>query len=149
MLELAVQGSPLLAVEGYELEQEHSTYTIDTLRHIRQQTGYGLPLYFIVGSDAFNAIETWKDWQALFAETSFIVMHRPACPLVITHPFIKARLADFTGEHVAAGRVYPLAISGLDISSTRIRQLMRQGQSIEFLLPEAVENYIQQKRLYQ
>lgn len=148
MLELAVEGSAQLVFDGRELFQSQPTFTIDTLRQIRLETGYARPLYFIVGSDAFNAIETWKDWQCLFAEANFIVMHRPSSPLMISHPLLKEKLSEFHGEHLPYGCIYPVQVSGMDISSTKIRQLCAAGKSIEFLLPAAVEKHIQQKRLY-
>ena len=148
MLSMAVQEPSRLALERFELGQLNPTYTIDTLRHVRSLIGRDRPLYFIVGSDAFNAIETWKEWQALFDEANFIVMHRPASPLLIQHEDIRSRVASFDGNHFANGNVYPFAISGLDISSTKIRDLVHSGFSIEFLLPNAVEAYIKQQRLY-
>lgn len=149
MLWRAVDGSAVLSIEEYELQQTCPTYTIDTLRHIRKEIGYTQPLYFILGTDAFNAIETWKEWQALFNEANFVIMHRPGAAMTVENAFIRQRLKHFSGEHQVAGAIYQLDISALDISSTKIRQLIAQHQSIEFLLPKSVESYIQQQGLYQ
>ncbi len=149
MLELAVASSNIITIDERELNGINPTYSIDTLRQIRAESGSESALYFAVGVDAFNAIETWKDWQELFELVNFIVMYRPATTLTISNPLIKDRIAIFEGIHKPAGTIYELAVSALDISSTKIRQLVKQHHSIEYLLPEAVQHYIHQQELYQ
>lgn len=149
MLDLAVQNSRILTVESYELGQQLPTYTIDTLRYIRHQIGYDVPLYFITGADAFNQIETWKEWHLLFAEANFVVMQRPGVELAVNNDEIRGKLSSFDGIHNNCGSIYPVKVSALDVSSTKIRQLIQQQLSIEFLLPKSVELYIQQQGLYQ
>lgn len=149
MLNLAVQESTHLLVNDYELKQPNSTYTIDTLRYLRQEIGYEKPLYFILGVDAFNAIESWKEWQMLFDQVNFIVIQRPGVELQLNHPILKDKLTRFEGVHCAFGCIYSFTVTALDISSTKIRQLIKQQQSIEFLLPKSVEHYLQQQGLYQ
>lgn len=149
MLDLAVTTSKVIRVDDRELQQLQPTYTIDTLRGIRLQMGNVAPLYFAVGVDAFNAIETWKEWPALFDLVNFIVMYRPGSTMAIKNDVLRKKIRVFAGEHRAAGYVYELAVSALDISSTTIRKLVRNRQSIEFLLPPSVETYIHQQRLYQ
>jgi nicotinate-nucleotide adenylyltransferase len=149
MLELAVENASVIVVDDRELQQSHATYSIDTLRAIRAEVGPDVALYFAVGIDAFNDIETWKDWQQLFTLANFIVMSRPATVLAISNPVIKERITVFAGIHQSAGCIYELAVSALDISATKIRQLVKQHQSIEYLLPDTVQHYIHQQELYQ
>jgi nicotinate-nucleotide adenylyltransferase len=101
-----------------------------------------------MGSDAFNAIESWHQWQEIFDLCNVVVMHRPDATLAIKHDFIRQRLRVFSGQHYAAGYVYELLVSELAISSTYIRQQLLAAKSVQYLLPESVENYIHTHQLY-
>lgn len=149
MLELAVAQCAHLAVDARELQTTQLSYTVDTLRAIRQEIGDEVALYFAMGADAFNAIERWKDWQQLFALANIVVLHRPNYSLHVHSDFIAQRRREFTGEHHCAGGFYELAVTSLNISSTQIRAHAHNQQSVQFLVPQTVAHYIQQHRLYQ
>ncbi len=149
MLQLAVQSCPQLQVDSRELEQQSLSYTVASLDQIRQEVGSDTPVYFAMGADAFKHIEQWRDWQRLFELANIVVLHRPGYAVAPTSQFILQRQQTFQGQHQIAGGYYELAVTALGISATQIRQLAKQQQAIRFLLPEAVEHYIQQHRLYQ
>lgn len=148
MLELAIADSKVLKVDCRELERKGLSYTIDTLRELRQELGEKTPIYFAMGTDAFNAIDTWKKWKKLFDLANIVVIHRPGAELAVHSDFVRSRMAWFSGEHEAAGRVYELTVSPLAISSTQIRRLLAFERSIKYLLPESVEKYIYKNKLY-
>lgn len=149
MLQLAVQPCPQLQVDSRELRQQGLSYTVDSLERIRQEVGSDTAVYFAMGADAFKHIEQWKNWQRLFDLANIVVLHRPGYAVAPTSAFILQRQQAFQGEHQIAGAYYEQAVTALGISATQIRQLAKQQQAIRFLLPEAVEHYIQQHRLYQ
>jgi len=149
MLQLAVQSCAQLAVDNRELQQQGLSYTVDTLAHIRQQLGNDTAIYFAMGADAFTQIERWKNWQYLFELANIVVLHRPGYSLTTRSAWILERQRVFQGQHHMAGGYYEQAVTALGISATQIRQLAKQQQSLRFLLPETVEHYIQQQRLYQ
>lgn len=149
MLELAIETSNMLTVDTRELEREGPSYTVDTLRELRAEVGDETPIYFAMGSDAFNAIDTWKKWKKLFELANIVVIHRPGAELAVHSDFVKEKMAWFSGKHVPAGKVYELTVSPLAISSTQIRRLLNFERSIKYLLPESVEKYINKQKLYQ
>ena len=149
MLELAIRHADKLCVDDRELMlRNEPSYTISSLRQLRQELGDETPIYFALGADAFNKLDTWKDWKELFSLANFVVMHRPASEISFSNAFLQSRLSDIDSEHPVAGNIYELTISALDISSTKIRQLIQSDQSIKFMLPEVVEQYIYQNQLY-
>ena len=77
MLELAVVDRPGFFVSLLEAEREGPSYSIDTLRTLRQTLGEEVHLFFIIGMDAFAEIHTWKANRELLDQASFVVMGRP------------------------------------------------------------------------
>lgn len=149
MLELALEGQQRLTVDDRELQRGGYSYTVETLQSLRAELGPQSAIYFAMGFDAFNVLERWKNWQDLFELANIVVVHRPDYVLQMNQPQIRERLSQFDGRHYAAGRLYELAVTPLNISASKIRQLVTQRRSISFLLPGTVEHYIYQHRLYQ
>lgn len=148
MLDLAVRGVDLLSIDDGELKSDETSYTFLSLSRLRKELGDDTPIYFALGSDAFNAIETWKEWKGLFGLANFVVLQRPSTELRVTSGFLTDRVSVFENRHSAYGNIHVLPVSALDISSTRIRSLIASGKSIKFLVPDQVEQYINQYQLY-
>lgn len=148
MLELAVDGYPQLAVDPRELLRGGYSYTVETLQEVRDELGDSVPVYFAMGLDAFNGLPGWHNWQALFDLANIVVMTRPGYQPEPSHPALAGRQTQFDGRHRPSGGLYHLAVTPLNISATGIRDKLAVGRSISFLLPQAVEHYIQQHRLY-
>ncbi len=156
MVRLAVAGQPRLKASDAEIKRRGKSYSIQTVRHFHRTFPQGVELFFILGLDAFLEISSWKDYLQLFELCHFIILDRQGVS--------RRRLPEFLNREIFPGFVpYPrehrflhpagfsvhwAPITRLDISSTFIRGLCRQGKSITYLLPEAVEEYILQKRLY-
>ncbi len=149
MLHLATADCAVLQVDDRELQQDQLSYTVDSLQNIRHEYGEQTAIFFAMGADAFAHIEAWKDWQMLFALANIVVLTRPSYSLDIQTPWLQQRLAPLNTEKKSNGQLFQLPVTSLGISSTQIRALASQQQSLRFLLPETVERYIQQQRLYQ
>lgn len=159
MAQIAVEGSPLFQLSDVELKRSGPSYTIDTVRHFKVLFGDDAELFWIVGSDAFLELDTWKAYQQLLDEIAFIVMTRPG-PVVGENPkdvldaFIRSKisgdycLAPSGYLHPEKQPIVPVRVSLIEISSSRIRDLIRSGKSIEFMVPEKVRQFITQKGLY-
>ncbi len=152
LLGLAVRTAGPLAVSDMEVRRGGMSYSIDTIQALE---GEHPDLYFILGVDAFRDIHTWRRYPELFFHTNFLVMTResgmPAKILDLVPPDVRALMKDKGDgvlEHGSGKRVYCYHVTRLDISSTRIRELVRAGKSIRYLVPEAVEHYILDKGLY-
>ncbi len=154
MVKLATSSNPHFSTSDFELSRPGRSFSIDTLRFFRER--HQDTFFFILGGDAFVEIETWKDFQTLFSLCHFIVMVRPGCPKNASPPpFPETLIPDFrydTGEkawiHFSGHRVYFKEISFLDISSTKVRELIEKGETVKYLIPAEVEAYIQKQELY-
>ena len=152
MLKLAIAEYTDLKVDDREVRRAGYSYMVDTLAEIRREEGEA-PIVLMVGQDAVNHLDSWHEWRRLFDLAHLVVMRRPRSrhhysgqlfeelqPRMVEQP---QALADS-----AHGCVLPLEVTQLEISSTRIRQLISAGKSPRFLLPEPVIAYIGEHELY-
>jgi nicotinate-nucleotide adenylyltransferase len=150
MLELAIENQPGLIIDTRELNRQGVSYMVDTLKSLRQEFK-DEPLLLFIGSDAFNQLKTWHQWQNLFDTAHIAVMTRPGFEINYLDDFFKARLATGITElaHTVAGKLYFQQVTQLDISATAIRNMIAEQQNPGFLLPDAVIAYIRHHELYQ
>ncbi|MFZ0451790.1 MAG: nicotinate-nucleotide adenylyltransferase [Desulfatiglandaceae bacterium] len=155
MARLGVEPSDILEVLDLEGRRAGPSYSLDTLRQLKSQFGPTADICFMLGSDAFLDIRTWKGYEKLFDYAHFVLIPRPGYDIETLRDFIFALDASMeqTGEKdiytmPSGNRVIICKSTLIDISATNIRRLAGSGQSITFLVPEAVRNYILEKGLY-
>ncbi len=154
MLELAVAGLPGLSVCALEGERPGPSFTIDTLRALRQ--GNGPRLYFIIGLDAFADIYTWKEYDLLPDEAHLVVLNRPGC-LIPAAKYISEFFPAFSTVDDGkswqaagvAGEIYVPVMEAHAVSSSMLRTAVAAGRDISALTPAAVVVYIVKNQLYQ
>ena len=156
MVRLAIEGNPHFDFSDVEQRREGKSYSIDTVEYFQHQHPKDLELYFIVGQDAFQAIQTWKNWERLLEMCHFVVMTRPGyenkglagiVPPAFAETFVyQQKDRGFLGPRGYA--IYFREVTFLDISSSRIRQEVREGRSIQYLVPDPVRHYITNQYLY-
>ncbi len=137
---LATASNPDFSCSRLELDRPGLSYTIDTLRAVRQMHPELEALYFITGADAVLEILTWHEYDKLASECRFIAVTRPG--------FVLERLAEIAGQEFL-DRVSFLPIPALEISSTDLRRRVRERRGLKYLTPEPVEAYIREQGLYQ
>jgi len=159
MVRLATAGISRFEVSDIEIERGGRSYTIDTIEAFRR-TYTAADLHFIIGLDSFLEIQTWHLWEKLLSLCRFIVLSRPGYRFedLVQVDFMKSAVQALTGLDrgelaqavVRSDRflVYLERITLHDVSSTDIRSRVKAGESIKYLLPEVVENYIMKNRLY-
>jgi nicotinate-nucleotide adenylyltransferase len=155
MTRLATGSNSYFSTSDIELTRPGKSYSIDTIRYFREK--HRNPLFFILGRDAFVEIETWREFQNLFSLCHFIVMARPgsqANNLFSQLPGALIPAFQYQPEekawiHLSGNRLYLKEISFLDISSTKVRELIERGESARYLIPSEVEAYIRKHGLYQ
>jgi nicotinate-nucleotide adenylyltransferase len=157
MLELAVGPIPYFEVSTYELEKGTTSYTIDTLGHLSSSFACA-ELYFIVGSELFQEIDTWKNYKDLFKLANFAVMERPgftdaappALPLALEKDFRYYKSVDKVTiyKNSYSKEIVFTQIQGVRVSSTEIRSAVKAGKPVKGMVPEEVERYILTKGLY-
>lgn len=150
MLELAINNQLGFVADDRELRREGCSYMVDTLCSLRQDFPTQTLLLFM-GSDAFNTLTNWHRWQDLFTYAHVVVLTRPGFIIQTLDAFFAVRLStekQSLSEH-KAGKLFFQQVTQLDISATVIRQLIAEGKSPGFLLPDAVIATIKQNQLYQ
>jgi len=142
MVRKAVAGNPAFQVSEAEIRRPGKSYTVDTLRQLRSRRPSDA-LVLILGEDQFREIGSWHQPDRLFEFARIVVITRPGVPrLVLDDVLTAARLARHRKS------VDRLAVSCLEISSTDIRERIRSGRSVRYLVPDAVRRHIQRRKLY-
>lgn len=141
MLELATAGHQAFRVSDMELLRQGLTFTVDTLRELRAQ-GSGRELFFLIGADSLIDLPKWREPREIGRLATIVVVNRGGQPL----PEL-ASLAPALGEDVVSC-MEVVTIPGIDLSATDIRRRVREGLSIRFMVPPAVEQYIAAEQLY-
>jgi nicotinate-nucleotide adenylyltransferase len=140
MVELAIVSNPHFAVSRVDIDRFGPCYTVDTIELLRDEWGPGAEIYFIMGSDSLLDILTWRNPRRLIRLCRFAVVSRSGYQVDLNE--LDALLPG------VASRVQMLNAPELAISSTDIQRRVREGLSIKYQVPEAVEAYIYQHKLY-
>jgi nicotinate-nucleotide adenylyltransferase len=130
MVAAAIQDNPRFVLDTRELERPAPSYSADTLRELGTESP-GDALFLLLGADAAAELPTWHDADAIATLATVVVVTRPG----VTPPL--HRLIRTVVE-----------VPGIDISATAIRDGVRRGESIRYLVPPAVEAYIARHGLY-
>jgi len=139
MLRAALQGQSRLTLDTRELERSGPSYTIDTLIELRAEQGER-SLVLLIGADAFAGLPGWHRWRELFEVAHIGVLSRPGVeaelPGELQQVVANRRVQKAAAlRHTAAGKLIELAVTPLEISATRIRELLVEGRDPRYLLP--------------
>ena len=140
MLKLSFQGVPYFGIETYEVERKTVSYTYNTVLYLRKR--YKLEkVHWLMGDDTFLNFHRWYRWKELL---SFLF------PVVVLRHSIPEKVLSYAQETLGLTKENFKLYTGrrLEISSTEIRERLKGGKDIKFLVPEKVEEYIKEKKLY-
>ncbi len=118
-------------VSDIEIKREGVSYTVDTIRELRRIHPEPHELFFITGGDWGKSLDQWKEIQTIFSLCTFVVAKRPGYEKMNLPPEVK--FLDF---------------QPLDISSTRIREMIKQNKPVQSLIPKPALEIIERRRLY-
>lgn len=141
MAQLAVEGNPFFRCLDVEVRRKSRTYSYETMELLRERYPEDA-FFFILGSDCLFSIETWKYPERIFQCCTLIAAVRDDA---VTDEIEEKRHAL---EQKFGGRILLLPFLRMSLSSTEIRQRIRNGQSIRYLVPDNVLSYIEEKGLY-
>lgn len=155
MIRLAIAGNPTFEVSDIEIKRGGRSFTIDTLRSLKEKDK-SLDISLIIGNDSFNDITTWCEFEAIFELASFIVVERPGYPVKKPGEVLPVELARKFWYDADKGKFLNsfgttltyLSTTLMDIASSDVREKVRQGASVRYLLPDPVMEYIQKTGLY-
>lgn len=141
MVKQAVADNPYFDVSPIEIERGGDTYTVDTLREVRDHYPSNVDLFFIAGADAVSTLAKWRDNETLGKLAQFIGVTRPGFPF-------SEDPEEERDHRIASITVSYLEVTALAISSSGIRERIRNGRSVRYLVPDSVNAYIQGYGLY-
>ena len=133
MTSLAAAESDVFTVSRVDIDRPGPTYTLDTLRDLREQYPEA-ELFFIVGADALAGLPSWRSPELLAEMATFVGVTRPG--------------ERFIDPDIAGLQVVRVDVPAVDVSSTQIRSRVAEGEPIDGLVPESVAEYISSHRLY-
>ncbi|MFQ6016360.1 MAG: nicotinate-nucleotide adenylyltransferase [Anaerolineae bacterium] len=140
MIRLAIASNPHFTLSLVDVNRPGPAYTVDSIHLLQEEWGPEVKIYFIMGLDSLEEILTWHRPELLIQSCHLAVVNRPG------------HNADLsTLENSLPGlsrRVTFVPMPQLDISSTDLQRRVREGRSIKYLVPEAVEAYIHSHGLY-
>jgi nicotinate-nucleotide adenylyltransferase len=154
MTAMAVNGRAPLEASDAELGVPGPSYTADTLRRFHALGFQASQIFFIIGADAFAEIETWHRYPEVLDLANFVVIARPGHDLAqVTGglPALAHRVEPAPFTAVGPGetpRIYIVAATTPDVSSTDIRARLQRGAPVTGRVPDTVERHIRQHRLY-
>ena len=131
LVDISIEGEKKLKTSSIEFSLPSPSYTIDTLAYLKEKFP-GHSFCIIMGSDSFQNLSNWKNYEVLMREHLIYVYERPG----------------FVMDDKNEERIFKVKAPLLDISSTRIREMIRKGQSIKFLVPDVVKEEIEKNHYY-
>jgi nicotinate-nucleotide adenylyltransferase len=141
MVRLATESNPFFALSMAEVERPGPSYTVDTMREMRNRYGSEVELVFILGSDNMPGLQKWKDIEELLRLCSLAVMRRAGS----RPPEQRERERLLSGKR---GKIIFVDMPVIGISSSDIRERVRKGLSVRYMVADAVERYIVEENLY-
>ena len=141
MVELAIQGNQGFEVSDLELNRPEPSYTIDTIRILKQQYP-GVKIYFIAGADSIMELEGWMTFEELLQEVVFLAAYRPSH----TRAQLESEVMRLNKKYQADIRL--VDFPDIDISSSYIRETIMRGGSARYLVPDKVLEFIHNEGVY-
>jgi nicotinate-nucleotide adenylyltransferase len=144
MLQLAIASNPHFTLSRVELDRPGPSYSVDTLRILREQWGTNRDLYFVIGWDSLKELHNWYDPMGILAQvTHLVAVSRPG--YVTGQEYTQQLEASLPG---ITQKLLVVPVPQMDISSTELRQRVAEQRPIKYQTPEAVEQYILEHDLY-
>ena len=153
MVSLIAAGNNELVADARELERDSPSYTYTTLVELSQEQDDEVKLFWLLGADALAGFPQWHEAEKIMQYCHVLVLKRPGYELPADKKIIDWLQQYFCDdmnqlEQKEAGCIFLTETEMLDISSTRIRELIRAGEQPRYMLPGPVWNYIKRNKLY-
>ena len=141
MVDLAVKSNPHFQSSSIEIDRQGVTYTADTLETLREDLDHEVELSFIMGMDVLEKFHLWKSPETVVELCSLVIVNRPGNQAVDVNEVVK--------KYPEAGaKLRIINVPRMEISSSEIRERVRQEKSLKYLVSEEVIEYIDQNNLY-
>ncbi len=144
MLQLALAGNPAFRVEEIENELEGPSYTFRTLSELHRRHPEH-EFWLLLGSDSLRDLPSWREPEQVVAQAGLLVVARPGAALLSAEA-VRGALPRLPAE--VPLRLQIVGTPLLEIASRDLRERAATGRSTRYMVPRAVEVYVQEKRLY-
>lgn len=141
MVELAIASNPSFELSLVDVERPGRSYTVDTLRILRERLGEAVELFFIVGMDSLGELPGWREPQRIISLSRLAVVNRPPYPSVELEA-LERKLPGISG------RVEMVRMPGIYVASSDLQERVARGLPIKYQVLEPVESYIRERGLY-
>ena len=142
MVKEAIKPYEEFSVSTYEIEKEGLSFTYETLEHLKNKLGEECELFFITGADCLMSIDRWKEVSKILSLCTFVVFSRGG----FDNEVLNKRKEEIEG--IFKCNIIILKLKQLEISSTDIRDRVKNGKRIDFFVPEEVKKLIIENDLY-
>ncbi len=142
MLEFAIAGDNRFSINRMEFEREGPTYTYETVKILKEENPED-EFFFIIGADSLKDFPRWKHPERIVEKATIVAVNRGLLSQDEMQE-LKSKLPEDLMNHVEI-----ISMPGIDLSSTEIRNRVKEGKSIRYMVPHAVDAYIHQHKLYQ
>lgn len=141
MLEMAIASNPLFEIDDFEIAKGGVSYTIDTIKHFKNKFSNS-EIYLLIGDDQAQSFIKWKNWQGIVEEAQLCIAKR--------NRNLNQGAIEMITDELTFQDKRPLVINNpfVEISSTIIRDLIKDEKSVKYLVPESVETFINEVGLY-
>ena len=143
MVKKAIRGNKNYKLSRIELDREGLSFAVDTFNALKKKYGKKAKLFYIMGLDSINEILEWRKPLELFKLSEFIVGTRPGTKIRTFK-----RLVKFPPLQKEVDKIHLMELRE-NISSSDIRQKIKEGKSVGSVVPKVIENYIKANNLYQ
>lgn len=141
MVELALAENSAFELSRVDLDRAGPSYTVETLRLLHEGLGPGTEIFFIIGMDSLSELRSWRNPERLISLCRLAVLNRPP------YPEVDAGALDAAIPGIS-DRLEMVRMPGIDVASSDLRERVAAGLPIKYQVPDAVERYILENRLY-
>ena len=141
MVQLGIFSNPDFELSRVDVDRSGPSYTVDTISILQEQWGQGTEMFFILGLDSLVEVPTWHQPERLIQLCHLVAVARPGFE-------VDMRQLEDSVPGISS-RVEIIGMPEVDISSSDLQQRVREGLPIRYQVPEEVERYIREHRLYQ
>lgn len=142
MVKMAAESYDEFDVSDYEIEKQGISFTYETLEHLEKSFDEGCEIFFITGADCLLSIDKWKEVSKIFSLCTFVVFSRGG----FDDESLRKKKEEVEKKYGC--NIVILELKQLEISSTDIRDRVRNGRRIDFFVPEKVNKFIVENNLY-
>lgn len=139
MVEAAIRGNDKFCVDRVEIDASEAMYSVDTVPLVKERYE-GDEWYFVLGSDEVSNLLSWKEPDKLLEEAYVAAAARPGYDI--------SNLDHLTEALENYHKILPIECTLMNISATRIRRMLSEGESIRYLVPDKVHELVYDRGLY-